>query len=156
MYYFYFMIEAISFSSANKQITQRSSSHAGNVSWMLSGRSHRSPLPPGLCVCAGRWAESRRSGRRPVVLPSLRWGRIRGTRGHHPSCSALFRLQRGHCKRVVHHSHTLATSLRARGHSTSAKQREEDGRADQVSSMRYLVLKYLIFVFNIITSKNLL
>ncbi len=139
---FNFMIEIISFSSANKQIAQRSSSsHAGNVSWMLSGRSHCSPLPPGLCVCAGRWAESRRSGRRPAVLPSLRWGCIRGARGHHPSCSALFRLERGHCKCVVHHNYTFATSLRTRGHSTSAKQREEDGRADQVSSMRCLILK---------------
>uniref|UniRef100_A0A9J7Y0C7 Euchromatic histone-lysine N-methyltransferase 2 n=1 Tax=Cyprinus carpio carpio TaxID=630221 RepID=A0A9J7Y0C7_CYPCA len=32
-------------------------------------------------------------------------------------------------------AHTLASSLRARGHITSAKPREEDGRADQVSSI---------------------
>lgn len=136
------MIEIIRFSSAHQQKAERSSSsHAGNVSWVLSRRSHCSPLPPGLCVCAGWWAESRRSGRRPAVLPSLWGGRIRGTWSHHPSCSALFRLERGHCKCVVHHNHTLASSLRARGHITSAKPREEDGRADQVSSMRCLIVK---------------
>lgn len=112
----------------------RSSLGTGNVSGMLSRRSHRSPVPPRLCVGAGKWAEPWRSGRRPVVLSSL-WGRcVRGARGHRSSHSALYRLQCGHCKRFVHHRHSVPAPGGARGHGTRA-QRQEERRAHQVSAV---------------------